>query len=280
MKGLITASVISGGILGLTKAVDARLEVTHFDISSCELPKSFDGYKIVHLSDAHSDTVPNLINVIEKEKPDLIVCTGDMTDDDKRSFNPTVHLIKKLVKIAPVFMVTGNHDLWRHDFSELEKCLKDLGARFLNNERVILKRGNEVISLSGIGDPVALTGERITEKIEKAKQELGKFDGYDILLFHRANLFELLAGNGFNLVLSGHMHGGHVRLPFFGGMVSPKTSVLSDNMLRPKYFAGAYTYSDMTMLVSRGLGNPMLLPRIFNRPELISITLHSIESLS
>ena len=245
------ASVAAGGVLGLTKAVDARLEVTQYDISSEEIPKNFDGYKIIHLSDAHSDTVPGLINVIEKENPDLIVCTGDMTDD-----------------------------VARPDFSELEKILNDLGAEFLHNKRVILKRGNEVISLSGIGDPAVLTGELITEKISKAKEELGSFDGYDILLFHRANLFELLSGYGFNLVLSGHMHGGQIRLPGVGGMVSPKTSVLSDNMLRPKYFAGAYTYADMTMLVSRGLGNPMLLPRIFNRPELISVTLHHKKSLS
>lgn len=274
------ASVAAGGVLGLTKAVDARLEVTQYDISSEEIPKNFDGYKIIHLSDAHSDTVPGLINVIEKENPDLIVCTGDMTDDDKRSYKPTLHLIKKLLGVAPVFMVTGNHDVARPDFSELEKILNDLGAEFLHNKRVILKRGNEVISLSGIGDPAVLTGELITEKISKAKEELGSFDGYDILLFHRANLFELLSGYGFNLVLSGHMHGGQIRLPGVGGMVSPKTSVLSDNMLRPKYFAGAYTYADMTMLVSRGLGNPMLLPRIFNRPELISVTLHHKKSLS
>lgn len=274
MKGLIVAGIAAGGVLGLTKAVDARLEVTSYDISSEGIPRSFDGYKIIQLSDAHSDTVPGLINVIEKEKPDLIVCTGDMTDDDKRSFSPTLHLIKKLLKIAPVFMVTGNHDVARPDFSELEETLNSLGARFLRNERVILKKGNEVISLSGMDDPAVLTGKLITEKIAKAKSDIGSFDGYDILLFHRANLFELLSGCGFNLVLTGHMHGGQVRLPGVGGMVSPKTSVLSDNMLRPKYFAGAYTYSDMTMLVSRGLGNPMLLPRIFNRPELISVTLH------
>ena len=113
----------------------------------------------------------------------------------------------------------------------------------------------------------------IQDRVKCAAKKLGKFDGYEILLFHRANLFELLDGYGFDLVLAGHMHGGQIRLPLIGGMVSPKTSILSDKMLRPKYFAGAYSYSDMTMLVSRGLGNPMILPRIFNRPELLSITL-------
>ena len=116
----------------------------------------------------------------------------------------------------------------------------------------------------------------IIERINESAKRLGAFEGYEILLFHRANFFEHLSGFGFDLVLSGHMHGGQLRLPGVGGMLSPKTSILSDKtLLRPKYFAGAYTYADMTMLVSRGLGNPMIVPRINNRPELISVTLHS-----
>ena len=275
MKGLVMATLAAGGILGLTKAVDSSLEVTEYNISSDEIPNSFDGYKIIHLSDAHSDTVPGLINVIEEKSPDLIVCTGDMTDDDGRSFLPTFKMIEKLVKIAPVYMVTGNHDLAREDFSEIEESLASLGAKFLHNERVIIERNQETISLSGIDDPVVLSEQNIYTKVKKAAHALGGYDGYDILLFHRANLFEMLDGYGFNLVLSGHMHGGHIRLPGIGGMVSPKTSVLSDRMIRPKYFAGCYNYADMTMLVSRGLGNPMIVPRINNRPELISVTLHS-----
>lgn len=274
-KGLIAASVAAGGILCLTKAIDSRLEVTSYDISSEEIPKSFDGYKIVHLSDAHSEIIPGLINAVEKEKPDIIVCTGDMTDDDGKSFLPTVHLIKKLVGIAPVYMVTGNHDLARHDFSELSEKLSELGAVFLRNERVVLEKNGESISLSGIDDPAVLNSGTISERVKAAAKGLGSFEGYDILLFHRANLFEQLSGFGFNLVLSGHMHGGQIRLPGVGGLVSPKTSILSDRMIRPKYFAGAYTYADMTMLVSRGLGNPMLVPRLFNRPELISVRLYS-----
>lgn len=275
MKGLIASTIAAGGILGLTKAVDSRLEVSKYDISSEEIPKSFDGYKIIHLSDAHSDTVPGLISEIEEEKPDLIVCTGDMTDDDGRSFNPTLCLMKKLVKIAPVHMVTGNHDLARDDFLKLEENLVKIGARFLHNERVLIEKNGETIALSGIDDPVVLSEQNIYNKVKNAAQALGRYDGYEILLFHRANLFEILDGYGFNLVLAGHMHGGHVRLPGLGGMVSPKTSVLSDKMIRPKYFAGCYNYSDMTMLVSRGLGNPMLIPRIYNRPEVILVRLHS-----
>lgn len=272
-KGLFAAAAAAGGILCLTKAIDSRLEVTSYKISSEQIPPSFDGFKIIQLSDAHSEIIPDIINTIQKEKPDLIVCTGDMTDDDGKSFAPTETLIKKLTNISPVYMVTGNHDIARSDFFELEQALKAAGADFLHNERIILQRDNDTIALSGIDDPVALNDKSIHDRVRYAAKKLGSFDGYEILLFHRANLFELLDGYGFNLVLAGHMHGGQIRLPVIGGMVSPKTSVLSDKMLRPKYFAGAYSYSDMTMLVSRGLGNPMLIPRIFNRPELVSVTL-------
>lgn len=272
-KGIFVAAAAAGGVWCLTKAIDSRLEVTNFNISSEKIPENFDGFKIVQLSDAHSEITAGLINAIEKEKPDLIVCTGDMTHDDGKSFAPTVHLIKKIIDIAPVYMVTGNHDVARSDFRELEKALSELGADFLHNERIILQRDDEYIALSGIDDPAVLNETTIQDRVKCAAKKLGKFDGYEILLFHRANLFELLDGYGFDLVLAGHMHGGQIRLPLIGGMVSPKTSILSDKMLRPKYFAGAYSYSDMTMLVSRGLGNPMILPRIFNRPELLSITL-------
>lgn len=278
MKGLLAAAAAAGGVLCVSKGLDKRLETTNFNISSEKIPESFSGFKIVHLSDAHSETIPGLINRIREEKPDIIVCTGDMTDDDKKSFMPTVSLTKRLVKIAPVYMVTGNHDLARPDFKVLAEILAKLGAVFLKNERVVLTRGESKISLSGIDDSVFLTGKNIKKHIDSAMQELGKTDLYDILLFHRANLFEFLDGGGFDLVLAGHMHGGQMRLPVVGGVASPKSSIMSDSKLfRPKYFAGAYTYSDMTMIVSRGLGNPMLIPRLFNPPEMVVITLNHKE---
>ena len=275
VKGFLTATALAGGVLYLSKGMDSRLETTYFNISSKKIPESFSGFKIVHLSDAHSETVPGLINKVSEEKPDIIVCTGDMTDDNEKSFSPTVSLTKSLIKIAPVYMVTGNHDLARPDFNVLAGILEKLGAKFLNNERVIITRDSDKISLSGISDSASLTGKKISKHINNAMETLGKTELYDILLFHRANLFEFLEGGGFDLVLSGHMHGGQVRLPVIGGVASPKSSIMSDSKLfRPKYFAGAYTYSDMTMIVSRGLGNPMLLPRLFNPPEMVVVTLN------
>ena len=87
-----------------------------------------------------------------------------------------------------------------------------------------------------------------------------------------------LAGFGFDLVLSGHMHGGHVRIPGIGGVAAPRTSWQGgDNILFPRYFGGRFENDGTTMIVNRGLGNPMIIPRVFNRPELVVITLKSKE---
>lgn len=273
MNPLITATALASGVLYVSKGLDKNLELTEYVIESDKIPKEFDGYKIIHLSDAHSETVPGLVNAVLKENPDLFVFTGDMTDDDGLSFRPTVHIVEKLIKKAPILMVTGNHDLARPDFPKIEKKLTSMGAKFLRNERIYIERDGAKIAVSGLDDGNATTSEYLMHKLHKNLAQLGTCTGFEILLFHRANLFEHLAGHGFDLVLSGHMHGGQVRIPKVGGVASPKSSILSDRMLFPKYFGGAYKYKNMTMLVNRGLGNPMVIPRLFNRPEIISIIL-------
>lgn len=139
---------------------------------------------------------------------------------------------------------------------------------------VSLKRNESEISLSGIDDPFALNSVKIAENIENSLAKLPRYNGYDILLFHRANLFDRLKYRGFNLILAGHMHGGQFRIPKGRGVVAPKSSWGSkSSMFFPKYFAGHYHAPHTDMIVNRGIGNPMLLPRLFNRPEITVITL-------
>ena len=97
------------------------------------------------------------------------------------------------------------------------------------------------------------------------------------MLFHRANLLDKLRDKGFDLILAGHLHGGQFRIPKVGGVLSPKSSLAGgERMFFPKYFGGLYEYEDTKIIVSRGLGNPMVIPRIFNRPELVFIKLERI----
>lgn len=276
MKKLLKNLCIAGGVLCAVKGLDNRLEITYHTITSPALPENFDGFRIVQLSDFHCDSIAGLSQEVKILKPDIIVFTGDMVHDTG-SYTPIIALTESLVKIAPVYMVTGNHDLWRNDFNTIEQELKDLGAVFLHNERVTIKIGDERIALTGIDDPFTRESKKVSQKIENALKSVASWEGYDILLFHRANLLDQLKDCGFDLILSGHMHGGQIRIPGKGGLVSPKSSFGSGTpMFFPKYFGGRYKHKNTDMIVSRGLGNPMIIPRIFNRPELVVAELHCI----
>ena len=275
MKKLLKAAAFTGGVLFIINGLDNRLEVTHYNISSKKIPPEFDGFKILQLSDYHCDSVPGLVDEIKREQPDIIVSTGDMVHD-KGSYLPGVRLCEYLADIAPVYAVTGNHDIWRSDYREFEDALADAGVKTLHDERVTIKRGSGEISLSGIDDPFSMNASTIADNIQQSLTNLGRYDGYDILLFHRANLFDQLKHRGFDLILSGHMHGGQFRLPTGQGVVSPKSSWASkSSMFFPKYVGGLYKAHNTEMIVNRGVGNPMILPRLFNRPEITVVTLHS-----
>lgn len=273
MKFLLKAALVAGGAAAAVKALDTRLEVTYHTVTSPEIPQSFDGFKIVHLSDYHNDSIPDLVSQVRDEAPDLIVCTGDMADD-KGPYIQALRLVEKLQNIAPCLMVTGNHDLWRKDFDMMENEMTMTGAKFLRNTRVFITRGQDKIAVSGIDDPYVCANAKIKECITDAAKSLGEYDGFEILLFHRANLLDEFAEFNFDLILSGHMHGGHMRIPGIGGVASPRTSwVGGENLLFPKYFGGRFESDNSVMIVNRGLGNPTPIPRLFNRPEMIVIEL-------
>lgn len=275
MNKLLKTAAVTGGLLFIVKGLDNRLEVTHYNISSKKIPKSFNGFKILQISDYHGDSVPGIIQEIEREKPDIIVSTGDLVHD-KGTYGAGVRLCEHLTDIAPVYAVTGNHDLWRSDYNKFEKELTQAGVITLHDERIVLNRDGDEISLSGMDDPFALNGTKIAENVQHSLSKFSRYNGYDILLFHRANLFEQLKYQGFDLILAGHMHGGQFRLPGGAGVVSPKSSWASKSpMFFPKYVGGHYHSPHTDMIVNRGVGNPMLLPRLFNRPEITVITLQN-----
>ncbi len=275
VKKFLKAAALAGGALCLLKGLDNRLEVTHYNISSEKIPSDFNNFKILQVSDFHADNVPGLVTEIKNEMPDIIVSTGDLADD-KGSFLPSVRLCEHLVDIAPVYAVTGNHDLWRADYEEFERITTNIGVKTLRSERVTLNRGSSEIALYGIDDPFSRKSVRASANIKTAISKLERCDSYEILLFHRANLFDYIKNYAFDLVIAGHMHGGQVRLPTGQGLVSPRSSwVGQSSIMFPKYVGGHYHAPHSDMIVSRGIGNPMLIPRLFNRPELTVITLHS-----
>ena len=254
------------------------LQVTYADVAPKGLPAEFDGYKIVHLSDLHGheygEGSGELLKLVAEQRPDLIVVTGDLIDQEGQ-LEMVPALAKGLAAIAPTYYVTGNHE-WATaggtgTVKELKALLKECGATPLSNQYEVLGRGGGKIALAGVDDPNGYADQTTPEELYARIQD--KAPGlFTLLLAHRNDHFGQYANAGYDFVMSGHGHGGIVRLPFVGGLLG------TDRKLFATWDAGVYTLRDSTLFVSRGLGNntvPYKGFRLFNRPELAVVTLRS-----
>ena len=270
---LLGKVLLAGAVIVAAKGLDNRLEVSHYTVKSYKIPEKFDNFRILHLSDFHCDSTAGLVDAIKSENPDIICVTGDMTHDTGTT-EPFISLLQQIIRISPVYIVSGNHDVWRNDYAQLAEKCREIGAVVLEDESIIINKESDSISISGIKDPYSVNHDKICEKIDNSISKISKIDGFNILLFHRANLLDMFKDCGFDLILSGHMHGGQFRIPWVGGVVSPKTNFMGKGRIFfPKYFGGEYSFNKTKMIVSRGVGNPTILPRVFNRPEICTIVL-------
>ncbi|PRR69529.1 metallophosphoesterase [Defluviitalea saccharophila] len=252
------------------------ITITKITVKSPKLPDAFDGCKIVHLSDLHSKEFgkgqKNLVKKIEDAQPDLIVFTGDLIDSRHFDAEVSLELIRQIVKIAPTYFVTGNHERWSGNFDALEKVLKENGIHVLRNTCDRIGKDKDGIYITGIDDPVSTQAiyeetKVVENEIKQALKEIKENDVFKILLAHRPEMLPLYSEYGFDLVLSGHAHGGQVRLPFIGGLIAPNQGFF------PEYTSGEYKRGNCTMIVSRGLGNSIIFQRLFNHPEIVVLTL-------
>lgn len=248
------------------------ISISNINYNSNKIPKSFQGYKIVHLSDLHNKSFgknqKKLIDTIKKTKPDLIVFTGDIIDSRRYDEKPSLELMKNITEIAPVYYVTGNHEIRTGKAKELEDKLQELGVRVLENKGERITKGSDSVFIYGIDDPSGYDYNGISSSVKKELMELDKNNkGFNMLLAHRPEHIDAYSSFNFDLVFSGHAHGGQVRIPFIGGVIAPGQGFF------PKYTSGAYKYGSTTMIVSRGLGNSLAPVRVFNRPEVVVVTL-------
>lgn len=243
------------------------VSINKINIASKKLPKSFQGYKIVHLSDFHNKSFFNFGHkVAEKVKslsPDIIVFTGDLIDSRRYNEEISLEFMKELVKIAPVYYVNGNHEIRSRKFSALERGLKEIGVKVLRNKNENLVKNGEEIYILGIDDPIQQPLEETVKATIKNLEE----SKFKILLAHKPEYISEYSSYKLDLVFSGHAHGGQVRLPFIGGLIAPGQGMF------PKYTNGKYVLDDTTMIVSRGLGNSLFPQRLFNKPEIVEVTL-------
>ena len=253
------------------------LELNSHTLKSTDLPDGFDGFRIAHISDLHNtqigDNNKKLLEMIEKSRPDMIALTGDLIDARNTDVRVALDFAENALKIAPCYFVPGNHEARVAEYDKLKKGLLDLGVVVLEDAAVEIERDGEKITVIGANDPSSgtdymySTEERTMQSFLKDYKD--KDSDFTLLLSHRPELFNVYTKNNIDLVLTGHAHGGQVRLPFLGGLFAPDQGFL------PDYDTGKYSKGDTTMIVSRGIGNSVFPVRFNNRPEVVLIELES-----
>ena len=247
------------------------LVTTEFEIVNEKIPESFDGYRIVHISDLHNTTFgkdnKKLIERIKTAEPDIIVMTGDMIDMYRTDVDVTVQLVEELVNISPVYFVSGNHDVKTAGREFLFTGFLEAGVNILRNRSISLEKDGESITLIGIDDPKFLDDFLSGTDEENTKRTIESLtaneEEFKILLAHRPEMFDIYCDSGVDLVFSGHAHGGQINIPSKGGLVAPGQGWF------PEYYEGIYEKDNTKMIVNRGLGNSKFPFRIKNKPEII-----------
>ncbi|MGV8980931.1 metallophosphoesterase [Clostridium sp.] len=257
-----------------------NIVISKYNINSDTLPKAFNNFKIVQISDLHNKVFykddNTLVSKIKSQNPDIIVITGDLVDRRKYNEENALLLIDKIKSIAPIYYVNGNHEGLSGKFASLEKKLKEREVFVLRNESIYYEKDNEKILISGIDDPLFSTigQNKVLFNEDIMKRELLIVNNkkyFNILLSHRTEFFDFYVNNNIDVAFTGHSHGGQFIIPFIGGTFSPGQGFW------PKYYEGMYSKDNTTMVVSRGLGNSVIPQRIFNRPEIVSVTLKAVE---
>lgn len=235
--------------------------ITNYTLQEPGLSGDPDGLRIAHVSDLHNSSLwKQTISLLQKTKPDMICITGDLVDSRVTNVDKALQFAAEAVKIAPCYYVTGNHELRleQSQYRKLLEGLQDLGVCVLENTMVDLYVAQHHIAVTG-----SFWGTNLY---------MSQYDpdaDYHILLSHQPEIFDSYASAGFDLVLTGHAHGGQFRIPFLGGLVAPGQGIF------PKYDSGVYASGNTVMVVSRGIGNSIIPVRLFNRPELVIIDLKS-----
>lgn len=256
---------------------NTSLQIARFDPVFTDLPTGFDGCRIVVLSDLHGaefgENNEELFQTVADQSPEYIFYLGDL-EDKYRGPDPgyAEAVAAGLTAIAPTYYVTGNHEWAIGDVPELKERLAAQGVTVLSNDFTTLERNGDTVVLAGIDDPNGYADQKQPETVA-AEVYAAYGDPFWLLLAHRNDRFEeqysLL---GADLVLSGHGHGGIIRLPFTDGLLS------TNRTLFPSYTAGLYDKNGSALFVTRGLGNSGPSFRLWNRPEVAVVTLHRAES--
>lgn len=255
-------------------------KVTHYEIVSKKLKRNMDEKKIVFISDLHNYSYgkgnKKLLEAIEQEQPDMIFSAGDLLVGDKRkSSEPAEKFIGALAKKFPVYCGNGNHeqrmkeetDIYGDKYAAYKEEIVKSGVHLLENSSALLDWEGKKVRVSGLEIPLNYYRKFSDKKLDvkEIESRLGKAqeDAFEILLAHNPVHAETYAKWGADLILSGHLHGGIVRIPFCRGVITPQARLF------PKYSGGKYAIGEKTIVVSKGLGVHTIPIRLFNEAEVI-----------
>ena len=263
-------------LLGFLYYENNAVDISHYVVDNIKIPVEFDGVKILQISDLHSKSFgknqKRLIEIVKNLKPDYIFLTGDLIDYRSNLIEPCADLIRGIKDVGPIYFVTGNHEEASKVYLTFKQMLQDNGVIILDDESAVIKKGEGKILVSGISDREVLhySNSGKSEEFRETLNSLARnHDMYQILLAHRPELIDYYSEANFDLVFSGHAHGGQVRLPFLGGLVAPGQGLF------PKYTENVHVVGNTSMVISRGLGNSLIPQRLFNPPEIVVVTLKS-----
>ncbi|MBD5096843.1 MAG: hypothetical protein HDT40_07565 [Lachnospiraceae bacterium] len=259
------------------------LSTTVYEIDTRGIFSSKNPVKIAVLADLHNSFLNDgerIIGAVRKEQPDIIIAAGDMLlshSDQQRENKKTAELINRLCDIAPLFYGMGNHETAVSNRNHLKHLWPDF-LNNLTNKETLLRNISKNIYVKG--KKINIYGLELPEKyykrfnklkptVEEINNLIGKSDNdaYNILIAHNPDFFKQYAKWGADLILSGHNHGGMVRIPFFGGIISPRPAIF------PKYDYGLFKDEGAIMIVSGGMGSHSIKIRLNNKPELVIVKL-------
>ena len=258
----IRSALMATGLYWRARKNAENIKIRHHDIRSPQVPDSFHGFTILHLSDLHADmnsgAMRRLIELLPTVSYDLCVLTGDYRGKTYGSYQAAIDGLARVRAHlqGPVYGVLGNHDTIR-----MVPALEEIGIRMLLNESDAIERSEKQIHLVGIDDAHYYR----VDNIEKAASSLPAAD-FSILLSHTPEIYRQAAHAGFQVLLSGHTHGGQICLP---GAIP----IILDSVLPRRMGAGAWMYRGMVGYTSVGVGSCILPVRLNCPPE---ITLHRL----
>ena len=263
------------GFAFLTVAgLSMRLKTVTYTVESDKISHSV---RIALITDLHGcwygKEQENLLRAVEQENPDIILLGGDIFDDEV-PYEKSEITVEKLAKKYPCYYVSGNHEYWSNDIENILEILKKHGVTILSAACETVQLNGQNINICGVDDPdvVRYTKDGVPFEKQLSKVEEDCANGaFTVLLSHRPEFAETYQEYKFNLVLTGHAHGGQWRIPgILNGLFAPNQGLF------PKYAGGRYDFEEQTLIVSRGLARESTFaPRIFNRPELVIIDLES-----